>query len=320
MHIYIKHHLHIRMKFFTCLLILSLTTTIHATLWEDRGGITCVGGYKKRLADGTVECETSCSRDTFRDTYKDANGNNCCPQKNEEICVQIKQEYELECGSCGSCFDEFRSNGMNYAKLDLSSWTSLDENSPLVQNLNDPNHAFVGTSTYFVFGPSHVEITKAQTFKNYRLEVDCTDPELEPFCTSCETLCQTAGAKVMMTTFSDPNQAYCYHTGALCTLDTDCGEGDYCTNDFQHLITVLYTADDGTPMNPFVIDGAELGEALTQQDVQGALAEYGAETAVNNAVTDGYTNLFACWSGETGACPESSGRRRRLLSYRKGKC
>ena len=300
------------MKFFTCLVILSLTTTIHATTWDNRGDLTCVGGYKKRLADGTVECETSCSRDTFRDTYKDAEGNNCCPQKNEALCVEIKQEYESECGSCGSCFDEFRSNGMNYAKLDLSSWTSLDENSPLVQNLNDPNHAFVGTSTYFVFG-SDVEITKAQTFKNYRLEVDCTDSELEPFCTSCETLCQTAAAKVMMTTFSDPDQTYCYHTGAECNSKSPCGDGDTCTNDFQHLISVLYTNDNGDPMKPFVIDGAELGEALTPQNVRDALAVYGAEAAVNNAITEGYTDLFECWSGETGACPESSDRRRRLL-------
>ena len=212
---------------------------------------------------------------------------------------------------------------MNYAKLDLSSW-NLDENSPLVQNLNNPNHAFVGTTTYINFD-SDVEITKAQTFKNYRLEVDCTDPDLEEFCASCERgLCENTGAKVMMTTFSDPIQTYCYHTGATCDSNSDCGDGDYCTNDFQHLISVIYTNDDGAIELPFVIDGAELGEALTQQNIRDELELYGAETAVNNAITDGYTNLFSCWSGETGACLGSSSsgsrRRRRLMRTSQAGC
>ena len=306
------------MRLFTCLLLLSLTA-IHATTWENRGDLTCDGGYKKRLNDGTVECETSCSRDIFRETYKDAAGTRCCTQKDNALCVEIKSEFESECGSCGSCMETFRSNGMNYAKLDLSSW-NLDENSPLVQNLNDPDHAFVGTTTYINFD-SDVEITKAQTFKNYRLEVDCTDPELEDFCASCERgLCENTGAKVMMTTFSDPDQTYCYHTGALCASVADCGEGDSCTNDFQQLISVVYTNDDGTPVSPFVIDGAELGEALTQQNIRDALEPDGAETAVNNAKTDGYTDLFACWSGETGECSESGNRRRRLLQRGNGEC
>lgn len=305
------------MRLFTCLLLLSLTA-IHATTWENRGDLTCDGGYKKRLNDGTVECETSCNRGIFRETYKDAAGTRCCTQKDNALCVEIKSEFESECGSCGSCMETFRSNGMNYAKVDLSSW-NLDENSLLVQNLNDPNHAFVGTTTYIIFG-SDVEITKAQTFKNYRLEVDCTDPELEEFCASCELMCENTGAKVMMTTFSDPDQTYCYHTGATCEEDEDCGDGDYCTNDFQHFISVMYINDDKTPMPPFIIDGAELGEALTRQNIRDELELYGAETVVNNAITDGYTDLFTCWSGETGECSESSSRRRGLLQNSGAHC
>ena len=125
--------------------------------------------------------------------------------------------------------------------------------------------------------------------------------------------------------FSDPNQAYCYHTGALCNSNSPspCGEGDYCTNDFQHLLTILYTADDGTPMKPFVIDSIDPieGDALTPDVVENTLAEYGAETSVNNAIDAGYIDLFECWSGETGACPENSDRRRRRLLHRsRGGC
>ena len=297
------------MRFYTCLLLL---TTIHATTWENRGDVTCEGGYKKRLDDGTVECETSCSRSIFRDTYKDAEGNKCCSNRTS-LCVQIKEEFELECGSCGSCFDKFRSNGMNYAKLDFSSWTNLAANSPLRQKLNDPNYAFTSTTTYIIFDSTEevASITKEQPFVNNRIQIDCTDPELAPFCISCEYLCNNPVQEVMISTITDPHQTYCFTTGATCDVNSDCEAGDECTNDFQDLIAVIYINNNGDPMHPFIIDGAEIGEALTQEIVKEALNEHGAEAAVANIASRGYTNVFACWAGEMGECPGT--RRRNLL-------
>ena len=267
----------------------------------------CPDGQFRSL-DGEAQSCKVCYKPTFRAAYGVASPEGtgdmyqhtkCCANPDQHVCQVMKAEYDANCPCAADndhCFQAWDPTGVNVIHLNLDllenpnqfQYTeAAGEDQRSFADWEALNYTIDGefeTSVSFMsIIPGGPEVPyKELTIADQQLKIDCTEPDLAPWCASTTKSCTRETALIIQTTLHHPTAVtdwYFALTGTILNRDGEAG-------DVELLVVDYAESQYQWGLNP--------------------------DTAVHDEWEREF-NLLQCITGEGGSCATTGRRRRRLL-------